>query len=35
MATRSSLLAGRIPRAEEPSGLQAMGLKESDMTKAA
>ena len=35
MATHSSILAGRIQRAEEPSGLQAMALKESDMTKVA
>ena len=33
MATHSSILAGRIPRAEETGGLQAMSLKESDMTK--
>ena len=32
MATRSSILAWRIPWTEEPGGLQSMGLQESDMT---
>ena len=32
MATHSSILAWRIQRAEKPGGLQAMGLKELDMT---
>ena len=33
MATQSSILAREIPRAEEPSGLQSMGLqKELDTT---
>ena len=27
MATHSSILAGRIPGTEEPSGLQSMGLR--------
>ena len=27
MATHSSILAGKIPRAEEPGGLQSMGLQ--------
>ena len=27
MATHSSILAGRIPRTEEPVGLQSMGLQ--------
>ena len=31
MATRSSILAWRIPSIEEPSGLQSVGHKESDM----
>ena len=35
MATHSSILAWRIPWTEESGGLQSMGLKESDMTKAA
>ena len=35
MATHSSILTWRIPWAEEPGGLQSMGHKESDMTKAA
>ena len=35
MATHSSILAQRIPWTEEPSGLQSIGLKESDMTEAA
>ena len=30
MATHSSVLAWRIPWAEEPGGLQSMGCKESD-----
>ena len=34
MATHSSVLAWRIPRTEEPGGLQSMGLKESDTTEA-
>ena len=34
MATHSSILAWRIPRTEEPDGLQSMGLKGSDMTEA-
>ena len=33
MATRSSILAWRIPRTEEPGGLQSMGLQESGMTE--
>ena len=32
MTTHSSILAWRIPWAEEPSGLQFMGPKESDTT---
>ena len=32
MATHSSILAWRIPRTEEPGGLQFMGLQEYDMT---
>ena len=32
MATHSSLLAWKIPRTEEPGGLQCMGSQESDMT---
>ena len=32
MATHSSVIARRIPRTEEPGGLQSMGLQESDMT---
>ena len=32
MPTHSSILAWEIPRTEEPSGLQPMGLRESDMT---
>ena len=31
MATPSSILAWRIPWAEEPHGLQSMGSRESDM----
>ena len=34
MATNSSILAWRIPWTEEPGRLQAIGLQESDMTKA-
>ena len=30
MATQSSILAWRIPRTEEPGGLQSMGSQESD-----
>ena len=33
MATHSSILAWRIPWAEEPGGLQSMGLKASDTTE--
>ena len=33
MATHCSILAWRIPRTEEPGGLQSMGLQESDMTE--
>ena len=33
MATHSSILAWRIPWAEEPGGLQSIGHKESDMTE--
>ena len=32
MATHSSILAWEIPWTEEPSGLQSMGLQESDTT---
>ena len=32
-ATHSSILAWRIPRTEEPGGLQFMGVTESDMTE--
>ena len=32
-ATHSSLLACRLPRTEEPGGLQSMGSKESDTTE--
>ena len=32
MATHSSILAWRIPWTEKPSGLQSMGLQESDKT---
>ena len=32
MATRSSILAWRIPRTEEPGRLQSMQSQESDMT---
>ena len=33
MATRSSILAWRIPWTEEPGGLQSTGSKGSDMTE--
>ena len=33
MTTHSSILAWRIPRTEEPGGLQSMSLKVSDMTE--
>ena len=33
MATHSGILAWRIPRTEEPGGLQSRGHKESDMTE--
>ena len=33
MATHSSLLASRIPRTEEPGGLQSRGFQESDTTE--
>ena len=33
MATRSSILAWRIPWTEEPCWLQSMGSQESDMTE--
>ena len=33
MATHSSILAWRLPWAEEPGRLQAMGLQELDMTQ--
>ena len=33
MVTHSSILAWRIPRTEEPGGLQSMGHKESDTTE--
>ena len=33
MATHSSTLAWRIPRTEEPGGLQVNGVTESDMTE--
>ena len=32
MATHSGILAWRIPRTEDPGGLQSMGSQESDMT---
>ena len=32
MAIHSSILAGKIPRTEEPGGLPSMGSQESDMT---
>ena len=32
MATHSNILAWRIPRTEEPDGLQSMWLQESDTT---
>ena len=34
MAADSSILAWRIPRIEEPGGLQSMGHKQSDTTEA-
>ena len=34
MVIHSSILAWRIPRTEEPGGLQSRGCKESDMTEA-
>ena len=34
MATHSNILAWKIPWTEEPSGLQSIGFKESDMTEA-
>ena len=33
MATHSRILAWKIPRTEEPGGLQSMGCKESDTTE--
>ena len=33
MATCSRILAWKIPRTEEPGGLQSWGCKESDMTE--
>ena len=33
MATHSNILAWRIPRTEEPSGLQFIGLQKVDMTE--
>ena len=33
MATHSTTLAWKIPRMEEPSGLQSMGLQELDITE--
>ena len=33
MATHYSILAWKIPRTEEPGGLQSTGSKESDMTE--
>ena len=33
MTIDSSILAWKIPRAEEPGGLQSMGLQESDTTE--
>ena len=33
MATHSSIVAWKIPRTEEPGGLQSMGLQELDMTE--
>ena len=33
MATHCSILAWRIPRIEEPGGLQSMGSQESDTTE--
>ena len=34
MATHSSILAWRIPRTEEPGGLQSVGFQESDTPEA-
>ena len=34
MATHSNILAWRIPKTEEPGGLQSMGSQESDTTEA-
>ena len=34
MAAPSSILAWRVPRTEEPGGLQSMGSQESDTTEA-
>ena len=33
MATHSSIVAWKIPRTEEPGGLQSMGLQQLDMTE--
>ena len=33
MATHSSILSWRIPRTEEPGGLQSVGLQKSDTTE--
>ena len=33
MATHTSILAWRLPRTEEPGGLQSMGRKELDITE--
>ena len=33
MTTHSGVLAWRIPRTDEPGGLQSVGLQESDTTK--
>ena len=35
MSTYSNILAGKVPRTEEPSSLQSMGCKESDKTEGA
>ena len=35
MTTHSSILAWKIPRAEDPGGLQSMGLQELDTTEQA
>ena len=32
MATHSNILVWKVPRAEEPGGLQSMGSQESEMT---